>query len=432
MALISKNSIQSLNQRWGSLFNPEKVQIGVNNTMKHQIKPIRAPSNLDKTYTFEIDSFGERFIDLKSIKLYVKGVLIDKDDALVDLIKIEQKEPENVFPVNNFLHTLFETVKCEIGQNQKNVIVTDYNYKAYLKQLLNAEQNQVDLELQGFITDEGDDPNITGVATNNGAIKRRTLLAGGIEMQGKLMVDMFESDGYLLPNTPMRITLVRSDPEFYLLHLAASNDAYRFLIEDITLEVSSLKVEPTLVKEIENELENRPCVYRWDDLIMKSYTISDNSLSASYRKLFEHNLPRKVILAFVSQSSYKGYKTNSPYYFNNNSIEKIGLLVNGVEVRSHTPNFKSGLFTKSYCDFLDFVKNKLTLVTKHQFSETTSLFCFDLLESDSEKCSEEIVQTGVMDVNISFSDKLRSPMMMLVFAFLPGELYIDKNRHVTV
>lgn len=431
MALISKDSIQALNDRWGSLFNPEKVEVGVVDTTKHKLKPIRAPSSIDKSYSFEVSSLGDRFLDLKSFQLYVKGVIIDENDSLVNLIKTSSEEAENVFPVNNFLHSLFETVKCEIGQNQKNLTVTDYNYKAYLKQLIKAEQNQVDLELQGFILDEGKDPQISGVAKNTGAQKRRAMFANGVEMQGQLMVDMFQSEGYLIPNTPLRITLIRSEPAFYLLH---EGKQCKFLIEDISLEVTSVKAEPALVNEIEQELENRPCVYRWDDLVMKSYTLSQNALTASFQKIFESVLPRKLIFAIVSQNAYKGHESLSPYYFNHNFIDKLGLSINGLEVRCHRPNFEAGQFTKSYSEFLNLVKNKLTLVNKDHFSETTSLFCYDLLEgcTSSIKCSEEILQTGVMDLMMSFSKKLPAPMMLLVFAYLPGELHIDKNRQVIV
>ena len=435
--LISTNHVDTVDGRWTSLFAPEDVKVGINSTTHHWIKSNVFPTKHTNSFTFDVPAYGDAYLDLKSTHLYVMGHLEHRDGTPLEVKTDAQTKVttvENACVVNNFLHSLFESVKCSVGTNQQEVSEPDYHYKAYMKQLW-KEHNPNFSRRDVFALDIGSD--IDKIDKNSGGLIRKGMVAKGkkLEMYSHLMVDLFTTEGYLMPNTPLTITLKKSTAPFYVMSEVDGKE-YDFVIEDIMLEVTSVNANPSLTYEIEKRLEDVPANYKWDQLVTKQFTIPNGSFTASFAKLFEGVLPRKVCIAFVAQEALTGSYGRNPYKLHHMNLNKIALKVNDKEEMSLSPKFDQDLFLYTYERYAAWcgLEDKRRIIENKLLPYGHAMFCFDLLDGcpEGEKCSQEMLQAGVISTSMTFSKATEEPMVMLVFGYLPKELTITKTRLATI
>lgn len=158
------------------------------------------------TLDFNIQSNGHVFLDMQSITLNVVLKIVKNTAS-----KIE--ESDKVYLTNNSLHSLFSN--CDVSLNNELVYSSNghYGHRSYIQAETSHSRSTKDsvLACQGYSyeTDPSD--------LKTDAFKaRRTLttLSEECELFGKLGVDFFNCDKLLIPNTEMRITLLKANPNF--------------------------------------------------------------------------------------------------------------------------------------------------------------------------------------------------------------------------
>ena len=247
---------QSVDPRLIAMFTKAEGTVGVQGSFTHFVHPMRPPSGDDVEYTFELPNTGADYIDMKNIELYVRGKLTRADGtALVD--------DEKVVLVNNSLHSLFETVTVLIGHNQQEIQMNNYPFKAYLRQLMHSQSSTPSMRGHGFVIEDFTDP-MPATGDMGYGIDRYdwTSSSKNVEFIGPTFIDVFETEGYLLPATPLRITFKRSREQFYVT-TAASNAAidYKFTIDKIGLFVPTIKVAPYMTPLLEMQTDQVPARY---------------------------------------------------------------------------------------------------------------------------------------------------------------------------
>ncbi len=440
-SLVSAHHEPIVDGRWATLFEPDIVKVGIESTSKHWVRSSQLPDKHSTKYNFDIPNFGDAFLDLKSVQLYVMGHMERRDGTKLTATKeqvgnAKLKRHEKIYPANNFLHSLFETAKCYVGNNQVEVEEPMYAYKAYIKRsnMQGQEYDYQEMYHQPSLS-RGDDPldidnwykrGFTGIWI--GESKK-------CDMLGYLNMGFFSTQGYLLPNTPLKVQLSRTAPEFYCL--TKLNKQYIFWIEDIALGFNTLKVNPGLVYEIDRRVESSPCRYSWDQTVIRQHTIPQGVLTTTIPKLFEGILPRKLMLCFASQQAITGAYSADPYLFRNMGVKKIAVKVNNEEEKVLHPNFTDGLFAETYDAYLKWFAIKYNLdkgINRYNFQTASSFFCFDMLEGcpEGEKCSDEMLQGGVLSASMTFDVAPTEPMVLLVVAVMPMELTLSETRMATI
>ena len=175
---------------------------------------------------FFIPGSGDDYLDLANTMLHVQAKVTRANGDNLDAA-------DPVGPVNNWLQSLFSQVDLYLN----GVLVTSssnsYPYRAYIEALLSYgfDAKSTQLTNQLWYKDKASRMNATELAggpdPNPGFVTRREYIAGSrvVDMMGRLHVDMFMQDKFLINGVDVKLRLVRSKPSFALM--AAGPNEYK-------------------------------------------------------------------------------------------------------------------------------------------------------------------------------------------------------------
>ena len=417
---------QSIDPRLIAMFSKADSSVGVQGSFTHFVEPMRQAGRDDTEYSFELPNTGADYVDLKNIELYVRGKLMRKDGkALV--------KDEKVVLANNVLHTLFDTATVLIGHNQQEVQMNNYPYKTYLRQLMVSKTTSPATRGHGFTVedktfiDDVDDEMGFGVAR-----VQWTAMSKRVEFIGNTFIDCLQTEGYLMPATPLRITFKRSHDQLYTTTATANVGVeYRFFIDKIGLYVPTVKVAPYMTPLLEMQTDEVPARYRFDAIDARQFPVPKSTITRTYSRVYQGKIPSKMVIAFYRQDAFVGSRSRAALLTAELDINRIQLYVNGIVIREHVLDFDEEVFLESYRRFTDWLGTTHTeaLFDEGQFKDGIAFFAFDMMENcHMTQCSEETLLTGFVDISIQMGKAVPAEMVMMVYAISPDVIDISKER----
>ena len=171
---------------------------------------------------FVVPGTGDAYIDLANTYLFVRAKIIRGAGT-----NLADDTP--VAPVNNWLHSLFSQVDVYLNDTLVTPSSNTYPFRAYVETLLSygAEAKKTQLTSQLWYKDTAGHMDATQANGGNaGLIERRRHIVGSrvVEIMGRLHVDLFMQDRFLLNGVTVRIRLVRSKDTFSLMAGGANLD----------------------------------------------------------------------------------------------------------------------------------------------------------------------------------------------------------------
>ena len=172
---------------------------------------------------FVVPGAGDAYIDLANTYLLVRAKVVRGVGA-----DIADDTP--VAPVNNWLHSLFSQVDVHLNDTLVTPSSNTYPFRAYVETLLSygAEAKKTQLTSQLWYKDTAGHMEATQENGGNaGLVERRRHIAGSrvVEMMGRLHVDLFMQDRFLINGVTVKIRLVRSKDAFSLMAGGANPDS---------------------------------------------------------------------------------------------------------------------------------------------------------------------------------------------------------------
>jgi hypothetical protein len=184
-------------------------------------------------YEFAVSGAGDDYIDLANTYLFVEAQIIDDDDTALD-------GEADVGPVNLWMHSLFSDVSVSLNQHLVSPPTSVYPYRAYIEILLRYGPAVKESQLTGVMWYK-DRPGHQDKRTtdNKGFTSRKTMTAQSksVQMMGKLHLDLFCQEKYLLNHVDLKIKLRRSGDVFALM---ADADNYKIKFNDLALFVRNV------------------------------------------------------------------------------------------------------------------------------------------------------------------------------------------------
>lgn len=427
-ALVTREgAIQTIPTKLIAPYIRENAAIGIHGFSKQTIYPNNPPAVTDNEILFNWSVLPGQYIDLNTVSLYVKGKLKKTDGT--DLVK-----GTAVVLANNSMHSLISDVYLYIGKNQLEIYTGNYPHKAYITQLFNDSDTH--LNLSGFeYESKGATAIISQQERGSWTNESRTC-----EFYGKMLLPLFNTNGYLLPDVQVKMKLRLSDEKFYVITDATNKDtSFKFNIEDIYMHVTYVKIDPSLTPDLKTLTELHPATFYFDNLICRQFTISKNTNMTFINKCFEGTLPSKIMICFYSQSQLSGAREESPTLTEDTNVKTIQLIMNGIVVREHIVDWTNSLYIQSYKEFLDFfrVKGNESKVSRNMFKTGYRMYCFNLFDNKyNDKCAKDTYEQslfgGVMSLNITFNGNITKDLVCMVFAFSPDVLEVSHNMECRI
>ena len=161
---------------------------------------------------FVIPETGDAYLDLANTYLLIRA-------KVVRGVGTDLAADTPVAPVNNWLHSLFSQVDVYLNDTLVTPSSNTYPFRAYVDTVLSygAEAKNTQLSSQLWYKDTAGHMDATTVdGGNTGLIERQRHIAESriVEMMGRLHVDLFLQDRFLLNGVSVKIRLVRSNDAF--------------------------------------------------------------------------------------------------------------------------------------------------------------------------------------------------------------------------
>ncbi len=285
-------------------------------------------SSIDgKTIEFNLDRYDAANVYLIQETYCEVTVQIVKSDgiSLPDATK-------TVAPVNNILHSMFESVRLTINDVPITVSPNNYPYKAYITNCLTygPAVKGAQLACQGWYSDLANHMGpISG--TNTGYTERNQLFREnykesgpyrrtGATFFGRLMHDLIACETGLPPNTKVRIDLDIADSAFFLMCPKTDSEKYQFKIKNIALFVPVAQLSMPVYQEINSILtrknEPKSIVIHYRRIEVRPISITKDKEDYYSDSLFpDSDLPCKIVVCFVDASSKNGTYSTNPFNF---------------------------------------------------------------------------------------------------------------------
>ena len=186
--------------------------------------------------------------------MQVTIVIKKKDGSLPDTTK-------TVAPVNNILHSLFQSVRLTINDQPITTSPLNYQYKSYISNCLTYSSlvKAAQLATEGWYADFSGH---FGPTDSNSGFKERSALfregygetspyrKSGATFFGRLMHDLVSCTTGLPPQTKVQIDLDRTDNSFVIMSEDSDTEEYQLQISNILLFVPVAELSLTVFSEM--------------------------------------------------------------------------------------------------------------------------------------------------------------------------------------
>ena len=346
---------------------------------------------------FVVPGAGDAYIDLANTYLLVRA-------KVVRGVGTDIADDTPVAPVNNWLHSLFSQVDVHLNDTLVTPSSNTYPFRAYVETLLSygAEAKKTQLTSQLWYKDTAGHMEATQENGGNaGLVERRRHIAGSrvVEMMGRLHVDLFMQDRFLINGVTVKIRLVRSKDAFSLMAGGANPD-YKVRIVDAVLFVRQ------------------------------------GALSSTHENLFLGTLPKRIILWCVDNDALNGAFGKNPFHAKNNAINFLAVYVDGRQVPAKPlqPNFETGQYVRSYVNLFSATgkqgQDEGNELTRDDFGNGYTFFGFDLTPDACDGGCFHLVQKGNLRIEIHFAAPLAQTVNVVVYGESEAVLEIDKGRNI--
>lgn len=380
-------------------------------------RPISSLSELSPI-EFVVSAAGDEYLDLAHTTLHIVAEIKTKS---TDTTK-------SVSPINNWLHSMFSQVDVFLNQKCVTPPSNNYNYRAYIENLLNYTDNAKKSHLTAGMWYKDDAGKMNSTA-NTGYLSRQKLTkTGPVELYGHLHYDIFNTDKFMVNGVEMGIKLIKAKNEFQLF---GDGNGYVEII-DANLFVRKVKINPSILIAHARALSVTPAKYPITRVEVKTVTIGTSIQSKSIDNIFLGQLPKRCIIGMVESSAFNGSFESNPFNFEHFNHNYLSLYLDSTQIPSKplTPDFTKSNYTRSYYTLFEGTGNSISL---DEYPNGYCLAAFDLTPDLSCNSTHwNIVRNGTLRAEIRFEKPIEKTITLIIFAEFDNVIEVDKNRNIII
>ena len=468
------------------LFSVAPTQTAIEEGIWDTIQP---PTGFDKNpvIEFKIPGNSANYIDLSQTEIYVKcRITNSKDRSTTPTSTMITSNNKPIFPINNFLHSLFENINVRFNNTLVEQSNNMYPYRAYLEDLLNydSESKSTFLTQQCFFKDSNS--NFNSLTYNNGeseyyallnlpetdyynaqqtfnysndqkvddttkanarkiknflfknnnfndgAIKRHKYMKDGKLLKGKLHLDVCNLNRYLLNNVDVTFQFTKSKNEFCLMVDPTTTDIINIDFINIYLKVRRVKISPTIMLNHAMALEKANAKYPIKKVLINTLSLNYKSLNQSV-KIHTGIMPNRVVCGIIPTEAYTGSYKSNPFCFENYEIREISLKISSKLFpysSSLEPNGNLDNYIEAYNSIFTGIREDPNDITYEDFKNGYFILAYNL---SPDLCSEEhysLLKDGSLELDFKFGKEPVVPLNLICYMEFDNIIEITKSRTI--
>lgn len=340
--------------------------------------------------------------------------------------------------VNLFPQALFRQVDVYVGGMNTSSQDGLYPYKAYFETLFSysetAKKSHL-AETSAWVDDTVGQAD-TLAAANEGYAARKAMVARTttFDFCVPLHADIFHSSKLIPPRTPIKIILTRT-PDAFSLMTAADTDV-KINISKLSLFIRRVIPSDSIASLYNTQLEKKEVILPFSRSIIKRETVAQGTTNV-HLPLFNGELPRQILVAFVDSTRLDGRKAENPFHFQHNSVNLVNLRINGLSEpgRPYTPNFTTGIVSRELRALYDntgvLTGDNGFSITKAEFLNGKTFFAWDLTPCKCNGFHIHEKKVGkTVELDLGFSAALANAINILIYATYETQIKILNGQTI--
>ena len=391
-----------------------------------------APLEGDNPIQFEIPADIDHFIDFGETYLELKVKVLKPTGENLD-------DASTTGPVNNFLHSMFKNVSLELNGKRITSNTNTYPYRAYIETLLGLQQEAKDTYIERgnlWLKDTADEmDNADAKAGSNDGLKKRRgfiTLSKVVHLMGRLHLDLWQQGKYLLNGVKVNLRLDRAAPTFSLL------GAGKIQLTDAILLVRKVRVSERITNDINARINTTPAKYNVRRVEVKSFIIHAGTLSKTEDHVITGQLPKRVIVGFVSNAAFNGTADTNPFNFQHFDLNRIDLKIGGQGLYSRPlkPDFAKEEYLREYMNLYQGLGQnsgleQLCEIGYEDFATGYAFFPFDFTpDLDSNADVDHPIKYGNIRIELQFSTALPATVNVILYCEYDNAISFFENVFV--
>ena len=244
----------------------------------------------------------------------------------------------------------------------------------------------------------------------------------GFMLYGKLGIDFLTTSVLLYPNMKVRIRLIRSRPNFYMI---SENPNVSLGIVDCSLYTRRVMLRENYHKKGMSHLAYAPVEYIYMETLAKTYIIPARQNQFIQENIFNNASIRWIAIAKNSNSAFTGSFAESPFWYQQFSLREIRKLRGGEPIvhRDTTHNCRFYVTTMKAMNFQDDIPS----IPVDNFKDLYVLV-FDLtsMQDATEHCHYPVLIGEPLRLELYFSSLLENVTKVIVLVERTSFVAVDK------
>ena len=274
---------------------------------------------------------------------------------------------------------------------------------------------------------DGTDPTLeTGV--NQGLLQRYNFSKSGGEMtlRTNIPIDLSDSLSQYLPNSlEIRVRLFPALDRFAVMS-SDPTETYEIHVSHAALCLLAITPTPRMLQLHEEEFKRKNAVFHYDKSILKSYSIPKGSPTWEIESIFGSGIPKKLLVAFISTSSFVGSQSENPFNYANWGLTSLTYEVEGLKTRKYNPDFDNHHWTEEYNNLYSSPTGaaRSGIIQLTDFKSGYAIYRVDNIESIFK------TRVGQSRLTVTFKEALTKGVTCICYGKFPAKFMIDSTRNL--
>ena len=312
--------------------------------------------------------------------------------------------------MNNTLHSIFSNAELYINNHQIYNSNGLYAHKSHISSNFKSTLSDYKgvLHCEGYDYEEDSENLVEGPFFT---IKMKLYSRpDGFMLYGKLGIDFLTTSELVYPNMKVRIRLIRTRPDFYMI---SEKPNVSLGIVDCSVYTWRVLLKEDYHKKRKSQLAYAPVEYNCMETLAKTFIIPARQNQFIQKNIFNNAPIRQIAITLNSNSAFSGSFAENPFWYQQFNLRDVRILRGGQPIvhQDTTDNCRLYVTTMKAMNFQDDIPS----IPVDNFKDHHVLF-FDLtsIQDANEKCHYPELIGEPLRLELYFSSTLENVTEIIV------------------